>query len=259
MMKDSTYVKDYYQNGLVQHDAALELVELLPVNSSYVLDVGCGSGKVSELFYKKTSPLEMIAIDKSFEMFKEAVSLHKSTKINYKNYNIENISFKKKFDVIISNSSLQWFKNIKTSLSNIQAHLSDNGRFYVQAPFRQNWCPEITLMIDDFFDENYPELKNHFSFPCLHLETLDEYVELFNNANLNTEKIYSKTFSYNVDNSDFIKIFKSGAIKAYSSEENFSILLPQDFYDKLLKFASNYYNERVTINMPRFFAILKQF
>lgn len=256
-MERLTYVKDYYQNGLVQHDAALELVELLPFSSSYVLDVGCGSGKVSELFFKKTSPLEMIAIDKSFEMIKEAVFLHKSTKISYKNYDIENISFKKKFDVIISNSSLQWFKNIRTSLSNIQNHLSENGRFYVQAPFCQNWCPEITLMVDDFFDENYPELKSHFSFPCLHLDTLDEYIDLFSKSNLNTEKIYNKTFSYNVDNRDFIKIFKSGAIKAYSSEENFSTLLPHDFYDNLLKFASNYYRGRITINMPRFFAILK--
>ncbi|MFV8458691.1 class I SAM-dependent methyltransferase, partial [Vibrio owensii] len=178
-MKSSTYVKSYYQNGLVQHDAALELVELLPISSSYVLDVGCGSGKVSELFYRRTCPLEMVAIDKSFEMIKEAILLHESTKINYKNHDIENVFFKQKFDIIISNSSLQWFKNIKTSLSNIHAHLSDNGRFYIQAPFRKNWCPEITLMVDEFFDEQYPELINHFSFPCLHLDTLDEYVDLF--------------------------------------------------------------------------------
>lgn len=258
-MKSSTYVKSYYQNGLVQHDAALELLELLPNTSSYVLDVGCGSGKVSELFCKKTSPLEMIAIDKSFEMVKEAIFLHGTTKINYKNHDIENISFKRKFDVIISNSSLQWFKNIKISLSNIHDHLSDNGRFYVQAPFQKNWCPEITLMVDDFFNEQYPELKSYFSFPCIHLDTLDEYVDLFSKSNLHTEKIYSKTFSYNVDNRDFIKIFKSGAIKAYSSEENFSTLLPHDFYENLLKFASNYYSKRVTINMPRFFAIIKKF
>ncbi len=153
------YDKEYYSNGLVQHDAAIELSSLLPTTPASVLDIGCGSGKVSEFFYSKMKPAKMIAVDKSNNMIDEAINLHPKTSIDYKTYNIETMELNSKFDVIISNSSLQWFEDIHRSLKNIRNHMSDHGRFFVQTPFKEDWCPAITRMINDFFNHTHPNLK----------------------------------------------------------------------------------------------------
>ena len=57
------YEKGYYSNGNVQYDAAKELLTLIPTNPRSLLDIGCGSGKVSHLIYQKVSPKQMLSID----------------------------------------------------------------------------------------------------------------------------------------------------------------------------------------------------
>ncbi|HII4368013.1 TPA: class I SAM-dependent methyltransferase, partial [Vibrio parahaemolyticus] len=245
----TTYEKEYYHNGIVQHDAAKTLGSLLPEASDNVLDVGCGSGRVSEFFYERMKPKKMIAIDKSSNMIEEAIALHKKTKIHYRTYNIENMNLNSNFDVIISNSSLQWFENINEALKNIQNHLSDNGRFYVQTSFKKDWCPAITNMINAFFHNIYPNLESHFEFPCRHLNNINEYKLLFESSNLFIEHSYIKEFVYYVNNDQFMKIFKSGAINAYSNQGNFKIKLPCDFYNDLINFSQNYYSHREVIKL----------
>ena len=39
------YNREYYTNGIVQLDAAKELMRLMPRQADSVLDVGCGSGE----------------------------------------------------------------------------------------------------------------------------------------------------------------------------------------------------------------------
>ncbi|MDF4311260.1 methyltransferase domain-containing protein, partial [Vibrio parahaemolyticus] len=220
----------------------------------------CGSGKVSEFFYSKMKPAKMIAIDKSSNMIDEAIRLHKKTDIDYKTYDIAEMELNSKFDVIISNSSLQWFEDINTSLTVIRNHMSDNGHFFVQTPFKRNWCPAITEMINDFFYHAYPDLKNEFKFPRRHLDSTDEYKKLFESSNLFIKHTYNKEFTYHVDTHNFIKIFKSGAIKAYSNQSNFKIKLPANFRNDLIEFAQNYYdsNKVIRLTMPRIFFILKK-
>ncbi|EGU30997.1 hypothetical protein VII00023_20672 [Vibrio ichthyoenteri ATCC 700023] len=253
------YAKEYYTNGIVQQDAALELCDLLPYKPQNVLDVGCGSGRVSEIFYSRMNPIQMIAIDKSSEMIKEAKK-NKDSHVIYKHKNIENLDLSVNFDVIVSNSSIQWFSNINKSLLVIKSLLSDNGSFYVQSSFKKNWCPSITVMIDDFFRDEFPELKPSFTFPCMHLENLVDYSELLSNNGFIINNLYSKDFKYCVDRDGFFKIFKSGAIKAYSNQSNFSVPLPDGYYDKLIKYAYNYYEHSDSINlvMPRVFIEAKK-
>ena len=253
------YAKEYYTNGVVQHDAALELCSLLPSKAQNVLDVGCGSGRVSEIFYSLMNPIHMIAIDKSSEMIKEAQQ-NKDSNIIYKHKEIEKLDLDKNFDVIVSNSSIQWFSNINKSLSVINSLLSDNGSFYVQSSFKKNWCPSITAMMDDFFNDEFPELNSSFTFPCMHLENLTNYRELLSKNGFVIKQLYSKEFTYDVDRNGFFRIFKSGAIKAYSNQSNFSTPIPDEYYNKLIKYAYNYYKhtENIKLVMPRVFIEAKK-
>ncbi|WP_434568320.1 methyltransferase domain-containing protein (plasmid) [Vibrio chagasii] len=253
-----TYAKEYDANGIAQREAAYELGSLLPSNAGRVLDIGCGSGRVSEYFYSSLKPNRMVAIDSSKEMITEAIKTYKNSNISYINEDIHTLTIDEKFDVIIANSSLQWFENIYLALSVIYKHLSDKGNVFIQTPFKDNWCPAINLMINDFFDIHYPTLKRSFKFPCTHLESLEEYKFIFENSKLKVNRMYSKNFVFEVDNLNFIKVFNSGAIKAYSNQDNYSTDLPKDFNHHLSTFSSEYYKNKsmIKITMPRAYFLL---
>lgn len=258
--KLKTYAKEYDKNAIAQREAAYELNNLLPNKADRVLDIGCGSGRVSEYFYSSIKPKEMIAIDKSQDMIIEAIKKYSHSNISYENEDIHTLSINKKFDVIIANSSLQWFEDIDLALSVIYQHLSNQGNLFIQTPFKDNWCPAINLMINDFFDIHYPKLKESFKFPCMHLSTLEEYKTMFEKSKLKIKTMYEKDFTFEVDNLNFIKMFNSGAIKAYSNQRNYSINLPKDFNYNLSNFSSDYYknNNKIKIVMPRaYFSLVR--
>ncbi|AQS39819.1 Methyltransferase domain [Shewanella psychrophila] len=257
-MKD--YEKDYYINGIVQFDAAKELIDLLPNKSIDILDIGCGSGRVSDIIYQNTTPKRMIAIDKSKDMISEALKNYPLKNIEFKCSDVVDINFFEEFDVIVSNSSFQWFSDHEKSLGAIREALRYDGRLYIQTPYKIRWCPEINNMMDLFFEEAFPKLRKEFKFPCMHLETIKEYIYLFETNDFNVEEIYSKTFTYELNRNQFVSVFKSGALKAYGNQECFSTHLPNDFNEKMIEFVNNYKSEEktITISMPRVFTILSK-
>ncbi len=105
------YEKGYFSNGNVQYDAAKELLTLIPTNPRSLLDIGCGSGKVSHLIYQNVSPKQMLSIDISQAMLEEVEHRYPSSPIEFRHTDIVQFSSDEVYDVIISNSSFQWFKN----------------------------------------------------------------------------------------------------------------------------------------------------
>lgn len=67
----------------------------------------------------------MVAIDSSQEMITEAIKTYKNSNISYINEDIHTLNIDEKFNVIIANSSLQWFESLYLALSVIYQHLSE--------------------------------------------------------------------------------------------------------------------------------------
>ncbi|MCL9781239.1 methyltransferase domain-containing protein [Vibrio sp. S4M6] len=260
------YDKEYDVNGIVQFDAAKELLKLLPKNVPRVLDVGCGSGKVTQLIREHTSAERIYAIDQSQQMIVEASNAYPSPTVSYIHSSIEDFDLEsigtldRTVDLVTSNSSFQWFRDHSAALSNIRNTLSNDGVFVLQTPCKENWCPTIVSLIDDFFAQCYPQLKPHHHFPCMHLEEVDDYRQLFAENGFEVDEIYLKTFEYDLTVEDFLKVFKSGAFKVYSYQDWFDVTLPDGYTEALLQFVANYAknHNQISISMPRVFAKLRK-
>ena len=125
------YAKEYEKYSIIQQSGVEELIKILPSNIGRVLDLGCGSGRVyKELIKNNIEFKEFVGVDFSPKM----LELHPKAKgvvLMEGDFNNKELfeSFKR-FDYIISASSLQWAKDIDFTFEEISKK-SDNVAFFI--------------------------------------------------------------------------------------------------------------------------------
>ncbi len=91
------------------------------------LDIGCGTGALSEAIYEKTNPMRLSCLDPSGEFLKIAKS-KLPYEIDFIRGNVSNVPFAKgEFDVIVSGLALNFFPDLSGALSEMKRVLRANG------------------------------------------------------------------------------------------------------------------------------------
>ncbi|MBU2898488.1 class I SAM-dependent methyltransferase [Vibrio hepatarius] len=253
------YDREYYSNGIVQFDAAKELLQLLPKRVDSLLDVGCGSGKVSHLIYEHLSPKFMLAIDNSLEMINQATLRYPDSKLQFLHADINQFGLENRFEVVTANSSFQWFRDYDASLLAIKNALKPSGIFVMQTPYKQDWCPQVSALMDKFFTDYYPEHGHCFTLPCMHLDSPEEYIRLFESKGFSTVSIKTHHFEYQFSGNEFKKFFMSGAYKVYTQVNSYSLAIPNQLKGDLESFICEYtlLNKTFEVSMTRVIASFK--
>lgn len=124
----SKSLETYKSNAIVQKQMAEKLVDLIETQSfKNILELGCGTGFVTEIISSKYNYTTYDAIDIVAECQKHIENI--SNNINFISCDIENFEYQKKYDLIISNASFQWLDNPVDFIKNIKNHLNPNGIF----------------------------------------------------------------------------------------------------------------------------------
>ena len=248
------YEKEYSINNIVQQDAANYLINMIDHSQpKRILDIGCGSGNVTHKLSLKYPNAIIDAIDPSSKMINIAKSNYPSSNFNFIRQKIEAFTPEYDYDLIFSNSSFQWWERHDIALGRISDLLAPNGVVAIQTPYRDLWSEEIITLVEQVFNTHFPELYQSFKFPCLHLETETQFQDLLVHSGLTPTTIKSHSFTYNVTSEELFKIFKSGAVKVYTLNDNFNIEVPSDFQTEFLKkfkaLISN--NNVITLSLHR--------
>lgn len=109
-----------YDNfAAAQKFSAKHLAEMLnDINAiSTILDIGIGTGIMVKELSKQLPNAKYTGIDVSKEMLKNAKLKCENINLTLINDNAENFIFHEKFDLIISNMCLHWFKDIEGFIS----------------------------------------------------------------------------------------------------------------------------------------------
>jgi ubiquinone/menaquinone biosynthesis C-methylase UbiE len=173
----------YERDSLVQGAAAELLLSLLQIGPREdVLDLGCGTGYLTERISKLTSG-RVAGIDPAPGMVAEAQLKYCSEQISFEIAFTEDLLAHENFDVIFCNSALQWFRDPVRALAACRRALRPGGRRGVQAPARHDYCPNFLQGITEV--AHHPETAAFFSrfrSPWFFLEADDAYADMFRDA-----------------------------------------------------------------------------
>jgi trans-aconitate methyltransferase len=119
-----------------QIDVGLALIEMAGVKADdSILDIGCGTGKLTMELVRLARKGTVVGIDPSPEMFNKAREMSSSAgNILMMNIPAQEMKFKNDFDLVYSNSALQWIKEQEDVIARSYKALRENGRAAIQMP-----------------------------------------------------------------------------------------------------------------------------
>lgn len=141
-MINKAFVQKHFDRSVSQYDRgaglhrfiADKLLAMAGLNGykKNVLEIGCGTGYLSSMICSVWNPENLTAVDisnKMIESTKERCFFHNNIDLIRKDG--EQLSFEdgRKFDLIVSSSTFQWFNDISSSFKRYSSMIEDGGGF----------------------------------------------------------------------------------------------------------------------------------
>jgi trans-aconitate methyltransferase len=119
-----------------QIDAGKELIAMAKVKETdSILDIGCGTGKLTVALAQEASQGFVTGIDPSEEMLARARTLRSPFgNLLVMQMSAQAMQFRQDFDLVYSNSALQWIPEQEDVIMRSYAALKANGRIALQLP-----------------------------------------------------------------------------------------------------------------------------
>jgi trans-aconitate methyltransferase len=144
---------EYYdQNSSPQYQVALNALSTVDLKSYHtILDIGCGSGKITALIAQKAPESRVVGVDASESMIKAAQEKYKLPHLSFQVADALNVPYQNEFDLALSFSCIHWIKNKDAVFAGIAKALKPQGTVLVTG------C--IKVLSDPIF-RAFMDLKN---------------------------------------------------------------------------------------------------
>lgn len=196
----SRNIKTYNENAKIQKQMAQKLITFLSSKSyDKILEIGCGTGILTELISQKFLYRNYIANDIVPECEYYINGINKN--IQFEQSDIEEyiINNNEHFDLIISNATFQWIENFDDFIEKLMTILKPNG----------------ILLFTTFGKENYREIY-HVLGKTLHYYSVKELTEILSDYNFELdEEIRISAFNSPID---VLKHIKYTGVNALHNE-----------------------------------------
>lgn len=144
-------ISTYNDNAVVQKQICKHLTELVNAqgqcNFNNVLEIGCGTGLMTECVIDNFNVGNIVLNDLVDEMSDEIASLLDTKmfrKYEFISGDTERLKFERNFDLIISASTFQWFQDIDSVFGKISKMMNKGGMF----------------VFNSFASDNFHEIKS---------------------------------------------------------------------------------------------------
>lgn len=256
----------YADSALVQKSASEVLLNLLSIQPGEdVLDIGCGPGHITKRIAHITEGTVM-GIDISQGMIEQAARSNQGLpNLRYSVTDAENLELPINFDVIVSNSSFQWFQKPDKVLMRCFNVLKQGGRIGVQAPATQLYCPNFVAAIEKIRKHPFTrEIFKYFKSPWLFFESKEEYEQLFRSCGFDImySELRDESNLFSVEQA--YKIYQSGAENGYLNQSFYTVTLTDDYINSFRELVKETLKEQsddsdmIDLKFERIYIIAKK-
>jgi trans-aconitate methyltransferase len=154
-----------------QTDVGRELIAMSRVKADdSILDIGCGTGTLTIELARLAHKGKVVGIDPSIEMLERAREKTLSAgNVALINIPAQKLDLKEEFDLVYSNSALQWVKEQEDVMARSYNALRENGRIAVQLPAK-DFCWELMENINSAIaflglESKYKKMESPWRFP----------------------------------------------------------------------------------------------
>ena len=124
--------KTYQNEAVVQQCAAKKLADSIHFDEppKMILEVGSGTGFLTSILLERFPDAEIIAVDFAPDMVEEAkMFCNESPSVHWVVEDILDFETDKKFDLIVSSSTLQWISPLLPLFEKLRGFLKPSGKF----------------------------------------------------------------------------------------------------------------------------------
>ena len=188
MSWNSTYYKEHAK---AQEKGALEIIETFGLQrDEWILDIGCGDGKITRAMAEKAFEGQVVGIDFSREMIALAAEDHTLAHLRFECQGAEAFTFEEKFNRVVSFHALHWVRDHAKILENVKAVLRPGGSMHFVM------IAGVDPRIEEIFQKE--PWKSHIQnieerfFPI----TKEDYHRLLKEKNFIEDRVEHLGFSY---------------------------------------------------------------
>lgn len=111
---------------------AVDLIKKVP--KPKVVDLGCGTGELTQKLHERLQARSTIGIDSSENMLNQSMS-YWSESLSFKKMDIRDFAPLETYDIVFSNAALQWVGNHENILPRIFSWVGAKGQIAIQMPY----------------------------------------------------------------------------------------------------------------------------
>lgn len=114
-----------------------------PVAGGRVVDLGCGTGELTQELHRRTGASETLGIDSSETMLGSAIS-GEVAGLRFERGQIESFAPDQPFDLVFSNAALQWVDGHEKLFARLGRAVAKNGQLAIQMPANDDHPSHVT-------------------------------------------------------------------------------------------------------------------
>ena len=143
------------------------VLELLnPRSGEYVLDIGCGTGQLTQQIAEAVgSSGRVVGVDSSEQMIESAQSNFPD--LDFRKISVIDMPFEGEFDAAFSNAVLHWVPQVELAVENIARSLKPGGRFVAEFGGHRNVEAIVSCTLQSFAEAGAPEAAHSWYYPSI--------------------------------------------------------------------------------------------
>jgi trans-aconitate methyltransferase len=182
---------DYHRHSAAQQAWARELLPKLALTGEeYLLDIGCGDGKVTAEIAEWLPRGTAVGVDSSSEMIRFARATfppERCPRLTFEVMDACRLAYEDEFDVVFSNATLHWIVDHRPVLAGIARALVPGGRALLQMAGRGNASAVVAVLDELIAEADWHPYFEGFTFPY-GFHAADEYRKWAEASGLNVKR-----------------------------------------------------------------------